>query len=150
MTDSKEELAARQGGGPEMMCCMEEEVIWGKEELDVRQGGGDDLRQGGVFQFHNLVTADQEVRSIRAMREVRRIKAMREEETEEGRDECVHYNVVIADEGGGAIPIQIKQRGGSSICEHARQRSQDTEGCGLGGGGGAAWGISFLQYDCAE
>jgi len=100
----------------------------------VRQGGGEDLRQGGVFQFHNLATTDQEVRSIRAMREVRRIKAMREEETEEGRDECVHYNVVTADEGGGAIPIQIKQRGGSSIC----QRSQGTEGCGLGGGGGAA------------
>ena len=80
----------------------------------MRQGGGEDLRQGGVFQFHNLVTADQEVRSIRAMREVRRIKAMREEETEEGRDECVHYNVVTADEGGGAIPIQIKQRGRSS------------------------------------
>ena len=72
----------------------------------MKQGGGEDLRQGGVFQFHNLVTADQEVRSIRAMREVRRIKAMREEETEEGRDECVHYNVVTADKGGAKYPFK--------------------------------------------
>ena len=53
--------------------------------------------RGGGEAFRNVVTATQEIKSIRTMRE---------EEKEAGGEECIHYNVVViadAGVGGGGI-----------------------------------------------